>query len=99
MGNEVICGEGRLSAGVVNELANPMTLQYFNVTQPSKIHGKSPEQLTAFRFVPIPCEVIYTDGKASYFGEVDKHDPVYVTFYKVLEAKKKAKEDPLNLTQ
>lgn len=98
LGNEVICGEAPSSETVPRILCNPMTLQYFNVTQPSKIHGRSPDQVTAFRFIPISCAKILIADPA-YFGEVDKHDPVYVTFYKVLESKQKAQQDPLNLTQ
>jgi hypothetical protein len=97
---ETICAEisDRLSADQAREVENPMILIPFQTQQPAKIHGQAPQTITAFRLLPLPCPRIFVFDVA-YIGEVDKHDPVYVTFYKVLEARNKAKEDPLMITQ
>jgi hypothetical protein len=98
--SETICGEipDGLPPTQIHDVNNPMVLVPFQTQQPAKIHGQAPQVITAFRFVPLPCQKIFV-VEASYIGEVDKHDPVYVTFYKVLEARNKAKEDPLMITQ
>src|SRR5882672_5754798 len=91
IGPEVLIGERELPLSVgesLKSLINPMTLQYVNMPQPSQIHrGKPPEMITGFRLAPIPCSEIFLN-QVSYAGVIHNHDPVYVTYYKVLESVK-----------
>jgi hypothetical protein len=85
------------TAGV--RLHNPMIMQYIAMPQETKIHnGRPPQMVTGFKFLPIPCSEILLD-RVGYIGEVKKHDGVYVTYYKILEAQKKNEESPLMVTQ
>jgi hypothetical protein len=79
-------------------IINPMLLRYVQKVIPPKIQGQQPQQVTAFEFVPISCGEIKI-FRVLYFGEIKSHDPVYVTYYKVLEAQKKQEESPLMVTQ
>lgn len=100
-GTDILVGEvPDRSIGIPPALDNPMAMQYVNMPQPSKViaNGKQPDMVTGFRFVVIPCSQIRVD-RVDYCGEVKKHDPVFVTYYKVLEAQKKQDDDPLMVTQ
>lgn len=89
---------GETDGSDITTLKNPMVLSYATVQVPSKIHGKPPEQVTQFRFFALPCSEIFVN-EITYWGTVGTHDPVYVTYYKILEAKKKNDESPLMITQ
>lgn len=105
-GTDILVGEldDRLSVGepvgehIMMELQNPMTLQYVNVSQPSALHQKQPVMVAGFRFVTIPCGAI-AGSRVDWCGEIKNHDPVYVTYYKVLESVKEQAGSPLMVTQ
>jgi hypothetical protein len=86
-----------LAQGVI-AMQNPMILRYVQKVLPPKLQGQLPQQVTAFEFVPISCGEIKI-FEVSWHGEVKKHDAVYVTYYKVLEAQKKLEADPMMITQ
>ena len=85
--------------GSPTELNDPMLVSIQQIPQPSKLAGQPPQIITAFQLVPFPCDKIEFVAHCEYFGEVDKHDGLAVTYYKVLEAKRKAQEDPLMIVQ
>jgi hypothetical protein len=82
----------------IASLKNPMLLRYVQRVIPPKLQGQQPQQVTAFEFVPLSCGEIRVFD-VTYFGEIKNHDPVYVTYYKVLEAQKKQEQSPLMVTQ
>lgn len=87
------------SVGAISVVYNPMLVQYVNMPAPSAIHKNQPPQMVmGFKFLPIPCSEIFL-SHVDYAGEIKKHDAVYVTYYKVLEAQKKNDESPLMVTQ
>lgn len=75
-------------------LRNPMMLRYVQKVIPAKLQGQQPQQVTAFEFVPISCSEINV-FRVCYFGEVKKHDAVFIMYYKVLEAQKNQENSPL----
>lgn len=99
-GGMVVVGEieDRSSVAVRDGLRSPMVLQFVKMPQPARIHGKAPQIVTGFEFVTIPCGEIFLNS-VDYWGEVKKHDPVYVTYYKVLEVQKQQEADPLMISQ
>lgn len=105
-GGDILVGEleDRLSVEelvakqIMMTLRNPMTLHYVTMPQPSALHQKQPMMVTGFRFVTIPCGAIVL-SRVDYCGEIKNHDPVYVTYYKVLESVKEQAGSPLMVTQ
>jgi len=54
--------------------------------------------VTGFKFLPVPCgEISFV--RVDWAGVVKKHDGVYVTYYKVLEAQEKNESSPLMVEQ
>lgn len=100
-GEDILVGEEDNASFGVGTLDNPMVLQYINIPQQSKVvgpNGRQAEMVTGFKFISIPCSQIIVD-RVDYRGEVKKHDPVFITYYKVLEAVKKQADDPLMVAQ
>jgi hypothetical protein len=67
------------------------------IIQP-KLQGQQPQEVTAFEFVPLSCSEIRL-SRVCYYGEVKKHDAVYITYYKVLEAQKEQEKSPMMIEQ
>jgi hypothetical protein len=101
VGVDILIGEyrGRSSVGIPDApLENPMSRQEVEMVQASAIDPRKRQQVAGFRLVPLPCsEIVFT--RVDYFGEVRKTDPVYTTYYKVLEAVKQSEADPLMVAQ
>lgn len=76
----------------------PMVVQYVQMQAPARIHGQKPQMVTGFNLAPIPCSEIFL-GSVSYWGEIKKNDPVYVTYYKVLESLNEQAASPLMVSQ
>jgi predicted DNA-binding protein (UPF0251 family) len=79
-------------------LKNPMMLRYIKKIIQPKLQGQQPQEVTAFEFVPISCSEINV-LRVCYYGEVKKHDAVFIMYYKVLEAQKKQEESPMMVEQ
>ena len=98
---DVLVGEieDRSSVTAITAMKNPMMLQHINMPAPSPIlNGKAPQMVTGFKFLPVPCgEISFV--RVDWAGVVKKHDGVYVTYYKVLEAQEKNESSPLMVEQ
>ena len=79
-------------------LLHPMKIETFTVQQPARIAGQPPQQITAFRLVPIPCERIVVYDVA-FSGIVKPKNPLAVTYQQVLESLQKAESSPMMITQ
>jgi len=79
-------------------LKNPMMLKYTKKVIPSKVHGQPPQEVTQFEFVPLSCGEINV-LRVCYWGEVKKHDAVFIMYHKVLAAQKTQEQSPLMVEQ
>ena len=97
---EIIVGEvGDLSSVIkLEKVQNPMILTHVQMKNPSPLHGQKPQMVLGFHLNPIPCgEIIVKE--VSYAGAVNTNDPVYTTYYKILEAVREQQQSPLMVPQ
>jgi hypothetical protein len=75
-----------------------MILVHVQMPNPSKLHGQKPQMVLGFHLNPIPCGEIFIHD-VSYAGVISSHEPVYVTYYKILQAVQEQRESPLMVPQ
>lgn|SRR5574341_490557 len=101
LGVDLLVGEyrGRSSVAAPDAaVENPMIYQAVQMMQTSVLDPNQRQPVAGFRLFPLPCsEILFS--RVDYFGEIKKTDPIYTTYYKVLEAVKKQAKDPLMAAQ